>query len=603
MHALRKIIILLLAGLFARSAQAQHYTATRSDGWEAVDALGRRIVPEQYPSRRENKTVAIFYFLWMGAHGYDRHTGDAPEEGIFIPSKQDSCSPYDISALLRDNPEHPAYGPVHAFHHWGEPYLGYYVSNDEWVIEKHVQMLADAGVDVMVCDNTNARIYLPQILTLCRVMTRMRQQGRTTPRLSFIINSDPQGTLSKLYEGFFKKGLYRDLWFNWEGKPLVLCPSDHLSPELKQFFTLRHSWFSSGEAWFGDGKDKWPWADFYPQKYGWHESPDRPEAISVAATTHPIAHIGRSYHDGSEPAYNDSTTAAGAFFAEQWKQALKVDPSFIFVTGWNEWVAMRMTDGLSANMLNRKIKPGDTYFVDQYNEEFSRDIEPMRGGFGDSYYYQLADYIRRYKGVAPEPPEQKRNNIRIDGRFDDWTPVEASYHDDRGDITPRNHFGFGRVGQLTDRSGRNDIVSCKAATDGKNIYFYAETAAPLTPHSDSGWMQLYIGSGNPQHEPEWEGFRFRINDRIKNNRQTLLQQYAGNRQWKEKQTVRYQASGNRIELSVPLSTIGIKPGGTFTVTFKWTDNVPMDDDIQNCMNHGDSAPNGRFRYRFTFNNP
>ncbi len=38
-------------------------------------------------------------------------------------------------------------GPAHAMHHWGEPYLGYYVSNDEWVIRKHAQMLSDAGVD------------------------------------------------------------------------------------------------------------------------------------------------------------------------------------------------------------------------------------------------------------------------------------------------------------------------------------------------------------------------------------------------------------------------------------------------------------------------
>jgi hypothetical protein len=36
-------------------------------------------------------------------------------------------------------------------------------------------------------------------------------------------------------------------------------------------------------------------------------------------------------------------------------------------------------------------------FVDEFIQEFSRDIEPMNGGHGDNYYYQLVDYVRRYK--------------------------------------------------------------------------------------------------------------------------------------------------------------------------------------------------------------
>lgn len=600
MNNTRKIIGFLIGCVSVLTGQAQPYTSTGSDSWEAIDALGRTLSPENYPARRKDKTVAIFYFIWMGAHGYDRHEGDAPGEGIFIPTERDTRSPYDISALLRKHPDRPEYGPVHAFHHWGEPFLGYYVSNDEWVIEKHVQMLADAGVDVMVCDNTNARIYLPQILTLCRVMERMRRNGRTTPKLSFMINSDPSGTLQKLYDGFFKKGLYQDLWFYWEGKPLVLCPFDRLSDEMKRFFTLRHSWFSAKEAWFGDGKDKWTWADFYPQQYGWHESPEKPEAVSVAVATHPIAYIGRSFHDGREPAYNDSTTARGAFFAEQWKQALKIDPPFIFVTGWNEWVAMRMTDGASANMLDKKIEPGETYFVDQYNEEFSRDIEPMRGGFGDNYYYQLADYIRRYKGVTPPRIEHTRHTVRIDGNFDDWNDVEATYTDDKGDITHRNHFGFGRVGQLTDYSGRNDFVRCKVATDEKNLYFYVETAAPITPYADPDWMQLYIGTGTASGTA-WEGFDYRIGGETRNGRIRSLQRHTGAFTWQNVQNVHYHATGNRMEIAVPLSALKIQDQNDYSIGWKWMDNVSMPDgDIQNCLDHGDSAPNGRFRYRFTF---
>ena len=40
---------------------------------------------------------------------------------------------------------------------------------------------------------------------------------------------------------------------------------------------------------------------------------------------------------------------------------------------------------------------GTTFFVDEFLEEYSRDIEPMQGGHGDNYYYQLISYVRRLK--------------------------------------------------------------------------------------------------------------------------------------------------------------------------------------------------------------
>ncbi len=47
-------------------------------------------------------------------------------------------------------------------------------------------------------------------------------------------------------------------------------------------------------------------------------------------------------------------------------------------------------------MVQRFKRPdGSSFFVDQFNDEFSKDTEPMKGGFGDAYYYQLAQNIRR----------------------------------------------------------------------------------------------------------------------------------------------------------------------------------------------------------------
>jgi hypothetical protein len=68
-------------------------------------------------------------------------------------------------------------------------------------------------------------------------------------------------------------------------------------------------------------------------------TPDKPEQICVAVAEHPIANIGRSFHGGRQPAPGQERTAEGLHFAEQWTRALAVDPEFIFVTGWNEWIA------------------------------------------------------------------------------------------------------------------------------------------------------------------------------------------------------------------------------------------------------------------------
>jgi hypothetical protein len=56
-------------------------------------------------------------------------------------------------------PDSPLWGPLHIPHHWGESLFGYYLTDDEGVLRKHAQMLADAGVDVVVFDVTNQITY------------------------------------------------------------------------------------------------------------------------------------------------------------------------------------------------------------------------------------------------------------------------------------------------------------------------------------------------------------------------------------------------------------------------------------------------------------
>ncbi len=58
----------------------------------------------------------------------------------------------------------------------GEPELGYFLSRDEYVIRKDMSMLADAGVDVLVMDVTNAVRYWDEWETLFTTM--QNESGR-----------------------------------------------------------------------------------------------------------------------------------------------------------------------------------------------------------------------------------------------------------------------------------------------------------------------------------------------------------------------------------------------------------------------------------------
>jgi hypothetical protein len=577
----------------APGTSPQLISSSMADTWPATDALGRKLPLAQHGSIRPGRYVGIFYFLWHGAHGFDNEETSRKDEGVQEKKPGDTASPYDITRLLAANPSDPQYGPPHAFHYWGQPAFGYYLPDDEWVIRRHAQMLSDAGVDVLILDATNAFIYLPQLTRLLTTYQALRREGRSTPAFAFIVNTQPKATVRRLYDAIYAKGLYRDLWFYWKGKPLMLCPPEGLSDTTAAFFTSRHSWaWSKDQQWFADGKDKWPWLDHTPQDYGWHETKDKPEEISVAVAEHPVSNIGRSYHDGKEP--DTPRSGEGLYFSEQWRRALEVDPEFVLVTGWNEWIAMRFIAKLPNKMLGRRVEPGGSYFVDEYNEEYSRDIEPVNGSLHDNYYYQLVDGIRRYKGTRPLPKAMRDHPVQIDGMFADWKGVSPEFTDDAGDTFHRDHAGYGRIKNYTNNSGRNDIVKAKVAANGPLISFYARTATTLSSSTDSNWMILYIGAGDTTHAA-WEGFQYRV--RPLTAKQAVIENFTGDKGWKQVGVTKMAVKGGELELTIPKTLLGIA-GEHFTLDFKWTDNIPCDGNPMHWLDLGDTAPDGRFRYRY-----
>lgn len=578
----RRLAAAMALAVSAGAALAQPAWDNLADTWVATDGLGRSLpLNDTTGPVKPNKTVGIFYFLW--------NEGQGPV--------------YDLTKIVAANPANPTYGPKHAFHHWGEPLFGYYRQNDRYVIRKHLQLLTDAGVDVLLLDVTNALTYDSVRDSLLAVMDEINAQGQRTPTIAFLTNSASARTVEHLYQTFYKPGKGRAHWAQWLGKPLLLASSEGLSDEVKNFFTLRQSWaWTKGHAWFGDGRDKWPWLDHTPQTPGWHDSPTTPEQITVTTAEHPTTPIGRSFHAGIQPPPDQCRPAEGLYFAEQWQRALAVNPPFVMITGWNEWIAQRFIHPHGAvTMCGVKLKPGDTFFVDQFSAEFSRDIEPVKDGFGDAYYYQMVANIRKYKGTRALP-EVTQIPIKIDGDFSDWTHAHPVFRDTLGDPANRDHPGW--VGQppFLNKTGRNDLASASVSADAANVYFHVSTTAPLTAATDPNWMLLYIDA---DHNPKtgWLGYDYVINrTNVRPGITTLERNEGGGYQWKAVRDIEFRSAANDLEIAIPRLDLGITTAA-FTLDFKWADNLQQTGDWSDFTLNGDAAPNDRFNYRAIFTTP
>src|SRR5436190_3907001 len=214
-------MVLGLLELAVAGAPAAPSWDTFSDTWVATDSLGRSLpTATQVGPPRSNKTVGIFYFLWLGRHG--------------------EAGPFDITKILAADPQamtkpdSPLWGPLQVPHHWGESIFGYYRSDDEGVIRKHAQMLADAEVDTVIFDVTNNQTYPQRYLALLRAFAEVRRNGGRAPQIAFLCPfGDPRKVVTELWTQLYQPGLHPDLWFRWQGKPLLLADPAYFSADFQ----------------------------------------------------------------------------------------------------------------------------------------------------------------------------------------------------------------------------------------------------------------------------------------------------------------------------------------------------------------------------------
>ena len=549
----------------------------------ATDDLGRTLPHYgDVPEPREDRYVGLFYFLWLGQHS----TG----------------GPYDITRILAEDPDavydrdHPLWGPVRAFHHWGEPLFDYYFSDDSWVLRRHAQMLTMAEIDFLVFDVTNRRTYAGVYNKFLEILEDVRQQGWDVPKVVFYTNTASGATVTDIYEDLYKPGRYPELWFHFEGKPLIIGNPDEVSEEVREFFTFRlNQWPVEPMKPYG-----FPWISFRRPQEVFYVN-DEPENVNVAVAVHnnlpfsnePFYGHGtnwsRSFRDGARDTDPDAYLW-GYNFSEQWEHAIDVDPRMLMVTGWNEWVAQRFN--------GPEQRP--IFFVDQATLEFSRDVEPMKGGYNDNYYLQMIDYIRQYKGLGPQSPPSPPKSISMDGDFSQWEEVRPTYRDFVGGTEPRRHPGFGGV-TYTDDTGRNDFEVLKVARDEENIYFYARTAEPiLRGETGENSMMLFINSDG-DGQSGWKGYQFVANRTLVDDTLSTLEVSRGGWDWEKVGELEYRVSGNELHLAIPRPYLDLGADQLLHIEFKWVDNMQNDGEIMDFYLYGDAAPYGRLNYLYTEN--
>jgi hypothetical protein len=526
----------------------------------------------------------------------------------------------NITEIVRQYPEamkdynHPAWGEAKpGSFYWEQPLFGYYKTTDPWVLRKHAEMLADAKVDVVFFDCTNGSLtWEDSYEALMKTWDQAQKDGVKVPKIAFMLpfsyTDHSLTSLRQLYRDVYQPGRYENLWFYWKGKPCIMAYPDNLTDEkndreIAEFFTFR-----PGQPDYVDGPkrdDQWGWLENYPQHGYIMQENGKYEQVTVGiaqnAAPETKGHCsafnlpgsqGRSFskRNGFDPRVDGYLY--GWNFEEQWERAFELDPDLVFITGWNEYIAGQwlLKDGWT----------GDPFsFVDQFDWERSRDIEPNKGwgDKGDVYYLQLIDKVRQFKGMAPPPSVSAPKSITIGGSASQWNGVLPEFNHYKGNTLHRDHRGSNNT-YYVNTTGRNDIVKAKVARDDNNLYFYVEAAETLTSPTDRNWMMLFIDADRDK-STGWNGYDIIVNRQSPGAQTAIVERNVGDRwEWEKVAEAPYAVNGNYLEIELSREVLSLN-SKKVDIEFKWNDNMQENGNIMDFYVNGDTAPGGRLNFVFS----
>jgi hypothetical protein len=568
--------------------------------WSALtgaDALGR-VLPTstQVGVERNDRLVGVRYMPWHGQN-------DATDyKNIFnLQSIVDAnpSAPQDHDSSLFPDAKHFAY--------WNQPLFGYYRSDDIWVIRRHMQMLADAGVDFIQVDITNNREFRPQVNLIMTVIEQMQREGRDAPLITLHTHNrngpgQPDSStifMDDVYSTFYAPNApYRHptTWLQLKGKPLIV--GSNPSAAVSSFFTVRYPQWPNEQPQASNG---WDWISFQtPQHVNYNSAGEKEQiTVAVAANSNSTAKFadtawygltgarGRGWHSGAEDP-SAQALQSGAYFQEQWDYAIQQDPQIVLVEGWNEWSA-----GNWQQTNNNRDDP--LAFYDTASDRYSRDVEPTAGALGDNYYLQLIENIRRYKGTTAPLNPGLSQSINLAGSFDQWSTIGPKFMSSTSTFGDRNHSGTGATNYTT-QSTRNVFAFSKVARDSSNFYFMTQTASAISAPADK-WMTLFLDTdSNPTNG--WAGYDYVVRKTSTAASTYVLQSNSGGYNWTTVSNVSYRVENDKIMLSVPRSALGLSANPA-SLSFKWADNWSQDGNVTDLYTNGTSAPYGRLSFLYS----
>lgn len=468
---------------------------------QATDDYGRSFgFMDGYKTDKE-RYVGLFYFTWLGWHGTQM-------QGV-----------YDITKLIDENPdalwdtEGNEESPLGQYHYWGEPLYGYYNSKDPWVIRRQMELFTLSGIDFIAFDCTNGYDYIDVVSVILPIMQEMYDEGWDVPKFMFYLNTSSKKVLNDLYygrvtssdnvlekEGIYKNGYYKDLWFAPEGKPKIAAitdpdstngeigdPKDHIvtDPVLLNFFDFWESlWpnktqYENGLPWMDWSKPQTIYTDTVNVSVAQHNKLPFSDALLSADLADEM--WGRGYTLANGPDHSDDAIDAGLNFEEMWQNAIRYDVKYTFVTGWNEWVAIKNAAALGNNQQYEECRGNRVFFVDTVNREYSRDIEMMKGGYGDTAFLQLMRNTRTLKGASGQMEASAKTTVDIKQGMTQWSQVADVYYDVTGEGN-RDYRGFTQDLQYKDDSLKNDIAEIRVAHDDENIYVLVVCEEDIVPN-------------------------------------------------------------------------------------------------------------------------
>ncbi len=550
-----------------------------------TDALGREITPA---GEENGRLVGLFYTLWLGNYFSDEgesYFGDT----ILDLSKMDFNYVYSGGG-----------SPFVKMHYYAEPLFGYYNQRDIWVVERHVQMFIAAGIDFLGIDATNNDYYPVTAELLLQTLDRYYRMGYKVPQIMFLTNTSSADRVNEIYEFLYKDDRYKHLWFNDsdggknpDGKPWITMRSDekiYLKSAIRNKFYMRDSQWPN-EKFLDNG---FPWIEFtrpqpvhngiisvsVAQNNGMHMSDSVQYEKSPNGIDYYNSNRGRGY-SSVDNVNSKSRVNEGSNFEEQWDVAVNSDARIAFVLEWNEWAALKLATNVEG--------VGNTVvFFDCASVEFSRDIEPIKGYYGDNYYMQLIRNVRRFKnsvgnGIDVDTVSLKDGNV-------DWNSVSSGV----GEFTVSGNRDF-ENSVSTDRyvndTLQNDIQEIRLAQDENNVYILVTTKNDVV--KSVGDRRMNIRIKNDGETSSASGYDYVIN-RYGDNGKVSIEKIGESGMTIVGYADCY-AEGKYIQFAVPKNIFA----GSFQL--KLTDNVDLTSDIMNSYTTGDSAPYGRLNYKFNLN--